>query len=154
CHSINRHELTSRSQKAWLQTRSGSADTLVNSGRALPVDEVRQSPGILVEIPLQLALFVENQLRRRIKHPRALALILVVQIQNARSEIEGLRLAVGPCLGKPDLAAGEKDNLPARRCRDHLDIGAVIAQRPGNLDVTYRLHLRESVIQSLVLALL
>jgi hypothetical protein len=41
---------------------------LVNALRALPVDKVRLSPGILVQVPLQFALFVENQLRRRIKN--------------------------------------------------------------------------------------
>jgi hypothetical protein len=63
-------------------------------------------------------------------------------------------LAVRPSLRKADLAIGHKDDFPHRRCRSHLDIGAVIAECDGDLDVAYGLHPLQRICQSLVLALL
>jgi len=58
------------SEKGFVSKRVCQPNTTgpVNALRALPVDKVRLSPGILVQVPLQFALFVENQLRRRIKN--------------------------------------------------------------------------------------
>jgi hypothetical protein len=51
---------------------------LVDAGRSWPIDDINELPGVLSQVPLQLALFIKDQLRRGIEGPCALALVLVV----------------------------------------------------------------------------
>ena len=67
---------------------------LVDPRSALPVDDIDQFPGILIELELNLALFVHGQLTQGIKNAGALALVLIVEIKFASSEVEGLRLCI------------------------------------------------------------
>ena len=63
-------------------------------------------------------------------------------------------MRVGEGFTETDLTIGDEDDLaPGRRWR-HLDVGAVVAERAGDLDVAYGLHLRQGGGESLVLALL
>jgi len=128
--------------------------TLINTGRSCPIQDVDQLPWVLSQIPLQFSLTVENELGCGIKHPRALALVLIVDFDDAGSEIEGLRLGIVVSLPKSDPAIGHEDDLPASRRWNHLDIGAVIAERPCDLNVAYCFHFLQCVDESLVLAFL
>src|SRR5271156_5612057 len=55
---------------------------LIDTGGSLPIDKVRQSPGVLIQIPLQLPLFVKDDLRHWIEDSRALALVLIVEFED------------------------------------------------------------------------
>jgi hypothetical protein len=137
------------------ENAAGSKNTgLVDAGRALPIDNVNQLPWILIEVQLQLALFIDNQLRQWVEKPCTLALILIVKLQYAGGKIEGHRLAIRPGLTKPDLPIGGKDDPSAGRCRSHRNVGAVIAQSTCDFDVPYGSHLLQRSNQPLVLALL
>ena len=60
----------------------------VDAGRSCPIENVNQIPRVLVQIPLQLALRVEDELGRWIEDACALALILVVEVEYAGRQIE------------------------------------------------------------------
>src|SRR5438067_2068027 len=68
---------------------------LIDTGRSCPIEDVGESPGVLIQVQLQLALFIEDQLRRGIELAGALALVLGVEFEDAGSQTEGLRLGVG-----------------------------------------------------------
>src|ERR1700739_2805938 len=127
---------------------------LMYSRSTLPIDKVRQPPGVLIQVQLQLAFFVDDQLRSGKQLAGALALVLIVELQHASSQIKGLSLAIGPCLTESDLSSSGKDNLSSRRRRRHHDVGAVVTQGASDLEVTYSLHFRKRVRQPLVLPLL
>jgi hypothetical protein len=69
-----------------------------------PVDDVHQLQGILAELKLKFALFVDNQLASRKKNAGALVLVGIVQVKLARRHIvrHALRLDVG--FGESDQA--------------------------------------------------
>src|SRR5277367_1517286 len=100
---------------------------LIYSSGSLPIDQIRQSPGVLIEVQLQFAFFVDDQLRRGIELPRAFALVLIVEFEYAGSQIEGHRLTVRPGLAHANLAIGRKNNLSASWRGGHHDVGAIVA---------------------------
>src|SRR5664279_2429340 len=83
--------------------------------RALPVDEVAQAPGILVQLNLQFAVFVDGELAGGIQNASALALVLVIQLKFAGGQVETLRLRVRIGFTEGDLAIGDETNRTARR---------------------------------------
>src|ERR1700756_5094608 len=83
---------------------------LVDAGRSCPIENVGESPGVLIQVQLQLALFIEDQLRRGIELTGALALVLGVEFEHAGGQIEGLRLGVEVGLAKTDLTIGDEDD--------------------------------------------
>ena len=91
----------------------GWTAALVLARYSLPIDKVNQFPGILIQIPLQLTLLIEDKLSRRIKYTRTLALVLVVDLNDARCEVEGLRLGIKECFPESDLAVCDEDNFCA-----------------------------------------
>src|SRR5580698_11648344 len=68
---------------------------LVDAGGALPVDDVDQFPRILIELELNLTLFVHGELASGIEDAGAFALVGVVDVELAGGEVKGLRLRVG-----------------------------------------------------------
>lgn len=79
---------------------------LVQARCAFPVENINQPPGVFSQIPLQFALFIEDELCRWIHHPCALTLVLIVDFDDARGEIKRLRLGVEVGLAKSVLAIG------------------------------------------------
>src|SRR6185437_4173623 len=75
---------------------------------SLPVDNVRQSPRILIQVHLQFTLFVNNELRKRIDLARALALVLVVDVEDAGGQVIRHRLTVRPGFSHANLAIRDK----------------------------------------------
>src|SRR5208282_684785 len=73
-----------------------AASISVDAWRALPIEHVYQSPGILIEFDLKLAILVNGELARRIQYAGALFLIGVVQIKLPTRKIECRRLSVRP----------------------------------------------------------
>ena len=53
---------------------------LINAGRSLPIENVNQLPRVPNEIYLQFPLLIDFELGCGVEHPRALALVRVVQI--------------------------------------------------------------------------
>src|SRR3954452_4156566 len=127
---------------------------LVDAAGSCPIENVRESPGILIEVQLQLAFLIENQLRCRKQLSGALALVLRVEFEHASGEIEGLRLGIEVGFTEANLTVGNKDDLATCRSWSHPNVGAVVTEGSGDLDMTYGLHLREGRDQSLVLPLL
>src|SRR5271157_4616160 len=108
---------------------------------ALPVDEVAEPPGVLVQLDLQLAVLVDGELGGRIQDACAFALVLVVQLEFSSRQVEGLGLAVGVCFAEGDLAVSDEANCAPGRRGDHADEAYVITQRAGNGDAANRRHL-------------
>jgi len=63
---------------------------LIDAGSALPVDDVDQFPRILIELELNLALFIHGELASGIENASALALVCIVDIEFPSGEVEGL----------------------------------------------------------------
>ena len=100
-----------------------------------------------------MAFFIEDQLRCGIESSRALALVLVVEFEDAGGEVERLRLSVEESFTEADLPIGDEDDLASGRGWSHFDVGAVVAERAGDLDVTHSLHLLQCVDETLILPL-
>src|ERR1019366_3427809 len=122
--------------------------------RALPVDDIAQSPRVLVQIELQFSVFVDNDLSCRIQSASALALVLVVQLNLAGGKVKAHRLRLRVGFAEGDLAVRDELDRAAGCGWDHTDEAHVVAQRSGNLDAAHCLHLLQGVGQSLVLSLL
>ena len=60
----------------------------------IPLDDVSQPPGVLVELPLQLSFFIDDELRGREENTVALALVAIIYVDFTGSQVETLRLAV------------------------------------------------------------
>jgi len=63
-------------------------------------------------------------------------------------------LAVRPSFSEADLAIRHKNDFPSSRRRNHLDVGAVVAECASDLDMAHGLHPLQRVDQSLVLSFL
>ena len=90
-NSINRHNLPHDREKRITQLSTAdqeAAAVLVNPGRPLPIDNVRQSPGILIKVQLQLSFFVDNQLCSWKQLACTLALVLIVDLQHSGGQIK------------------------------------------------------------------
>ena len=68
--------------------------------------------GFLRKIKLKLTVFVDDQLRSRIENSGALALVGVVQVEFARSQVVFLTLGRVVGFAKRDLPVGGEANLP------------------------------------------
>src|SRR5579862_2000829 len=55
----------------------------------VPVDNVGELPGILVELKLKLAILVDDQLRSWVENARALVLVRIVQVEFASGQVVG-----------------------------------------------------------------
>src|SRR5436305_2732530 len=94
---------------------------LVDAAGSCPIENVRESPGILIEVQLQLAFLIENQLRCRKQLSGALAPVLRVEFEHASGQAEGLRLRVGVGFAKTNLTIGDEYDLAPGRCPRHFD---------------------------------
>ena len=94
--------------------------SLVHARTASPIDNVSEPPWVLIQIPLQFTLLIDNQLSRRIQDARTFALVLVVDFNYARGKVERLRLGIKECFAESDLAVGDEDNFSACRGRNIL----------------------------------
>jgi len=121
---------------------------------SVPIDDVDQLPGILAELKLKLALFVDDQLGSRVKHSAALLLILIVQIKFPSGQIEGFALSVVIGFTESDPAVGSEPDLAAGWRGNQGNVVEVIAKRAGDGNAANGLHALEGFDQTLVLALL
>src|SRR5215467_4999557 len=90
-------------------------------GPSLPLDDVRQLPGILVKLPLQLAFLIDDELGGREKNTAALVLVVIVDVDFASGQIETLRLSAPIRFAESDLAVRNKSNGRAGRRNDLAD---------------------------------
>src|SRR4029077_10518536 len=81
----------------------------------VPLDDVRQPPGILVQLELQLSLLVDDELSGREKHAFTLALVFIIHGECTGGEIEALRLRIPVGFAESNLAAGNKTDGSAGR---------------------------------------
>src|SRR4029077_1057935 len=126
---------------------------LVDAGSALPVDDIDQFPGILIELELNLPFFVHCQLTERIKNAGALTLVLIIEIEFTSSEVEGLRLCIPVNFAEPQKAIGDPADFAASRSGNHMNVRDIVTESAGNGAVADRFHLGESVDQPLIPAL-
>ena len=63
-------------------------ESLVDASGSRPVQDIDEFPGVLCEVPLQLPCVTKHELGSRVRDSRALALVLVIDLDHARSEIE------------------------------------------------------------------
>src|SRR4029077_617223 len=125
----------------------------VDAGSAFPVDDIDQFPGILIELELNLALFVQGQLASGIENAGALALVGVVDVEFTGGEVKGLRLCVGVDFAEAKQAIGNPADFTAGGSRDHADEGDVVTQSAGDGAVADGFHFGEGVDEAIVLAL-
>jgi hypothetical protein len=132
------------------EIQKGKKGELVDAGRTLPVNDVDEFPGILIELELELALLVDGELASGIQDAGALALVGIVDVELAGGEVEGLRLRVGIDFAEAELAIGDPANLASSWSGNHADEGDVVAQSAGDGTVPDSSHLREGVDQTVV----
>src|SRR5271166_1827591 len=114
--------------------------TLVFALRSLPIDDVPKSPGILIEIEGQLPIITDAQLGRGVQDARALALVLVVDVDLARSQVKRLGLGIIIGFPKPDLTVGYETDLASGWGWDQSDKADVVPECTGNADMAHRFH--------------
>src|SRR4029077_12531276 len=124
----------------------------VDAGSAFPVDDIDQFPGILIELELNLALFVQGQLASGIENAGALALVGVVDVEFTGGEVKGLRLCVGVDFSEAKQAIGNPADFAAGGSGNHADEGDVVTQSAGDRAVADGAHFGEGVDQAIVLA--
>src|SRR5260370_39656094 len=111
----------SRQSAAICRVRRASQAELVDAGSALPINDVNEFPGVLVELNLQLSFFVGSELCGGVKDATTLALFLVVDVEFAACEVEGLRLGVRVHFTEAELAIGDETNLACGGSGGHSD---------------------------------
>jgi hypothetical protein len=131
-----------------------SIEWLCLAARLVPVDDINQLPGILAELPLKLALFVDNQLGSGEKHAGALVLVGVIYVEFARGQVIGRARTGFHGLTDPDRAVGGEADPAAGGCTSQPNISEVGADCAGDGNAANRLRLAERVHQTLALALL
>jgi hypothetical protein len=104
---------------------------LVDAGRSLPVENIHQFPGILIEVNLQLPLLIDHELCGRIQDTRALVFVLVIQVDFTGRQVEGLRLGIGPNFAEAKLPIGNKADFSSGRSLNQTDETAVVAEGAG-----------------------
>ena len=97
----------------------------------VPVDDANQIPVVLIELKLQLTLFVDDQLGSRVKNARALVLVGIVQVEFAGRQVEGPGSRVVTSFGESDRAVGGEANFAARVGADQANISEVRANGAG-----------------------
>lgn len=112
---------------------------LLGGTRFVPVNDVDEFPGILVQPKLELPLVVDDQLGRRIQNAPALVLVLIVQVEFAARQVvrDGLGVRIG--FTEANLTVGDKANLPPRGGRKQPNVTDVVTERPRNRDPTDRI---------------
>ena len=121
---------------------------------SIPLDDISQPPGILVKLPLQLTFLIDDELCSGEKNAVTLALVFIVDIDFAGSQVETLRLGIPIGFAKSNLTVSHKTYGLAGRRQDLADEAKIVSNCAGNLDPAYTSHLLQSVHQSVVLALL
>src|SRR5690348_3721892 len=101
---------------------------LVDAGRAFPVENIDQLPGVLIEVNLQLTLLIDHELGGGIQDACALVFVLVVQVDFAGSQVEGLRLGICQNLAEAKLPIGNKADFSSGRSLNQADETAVVAE--------------------------
>jgi len=125
----------------------------VDAGSAFPIDDVNEFPGILIELELNLALFVHGQLASGIEDAGALALVGVVDVEFTGGEVKGLRLCVGVDFAEAKQAIGNPADFAAGGSGDHADEGDVVTQSAGDGAMADGFHFGKGVDEAIVLAL-
>ena len=125
----------------------------VDAGSAFPIDDVNEFPGILIELELNLSLFVHGELTSGIKNASALVLVRVVEIEFAGGQVEGLGLGVGVDFTKAQQAIGDETNVASSGSRNHANKTNVIAESASDRTVADGLHLGEGSDETIVLSL-
>src|ERR1700720_3721954 len=124
---------------------------LVDAGRSFPIDNVYELPSILIELKLQLPLFVDHELSCGIQHTCAFTLVRVVQVEFSGCQVEGTGLRVPINFTESEQAVGDEANLATSRSRYHLDETEVVAKCAGDRYTAHSFHLGERIDQSLIL---
>ena len=84
-----RKPIVSWRQSGFMNDNSINATSvLIDAGSSRPVEYVDQFPWILCEIPLQLPCVTKHEFGSGIQDAGALALVLIVNLEDAGSEIE------------------------------------------------------------------
>jgi len=122
--------------------------------RSLPLDDVRQPPGILVKLELQLALFIDDELRGREKNAATLALVTIIQVDLSSRQIETLCLGTPIGFAEGNLAVSDKTDGPARRRDNFTDVAKIESEHTGDRYPAHAFHLLKGIHQSVVLPLL
>ena len=66
----------------------------MDARRAFPIENIDQLPGVLIEVDLQPPALIHHELGLRKQYARSLIFVLVVQVDFAACQVEGLRLGI------------------------------------------------------------
>ena len=97
----------------------------------VPVDDANQIPVVLIELKLELALFVDDQLGSRVKNARALVFVGIVQVEFAGRQVVGGGSGVVTSFGESDRAVGGKANFAARVGADQPNMARLLSSCAG-----------------------
>src|SRR5258708_3609044 len=81
---------------------------LLEGASLVPIDNVGELPSILIKLELELPLFVNDQLGRRVENSAALILVGIVNFDLARGQIVCSGLGVVISFTESDHAVGNK----------------------------------------------
>src|SRR5208337_3753381 len=109
-------------------------------------------PGISVELELELPVFVDDQLGRRVEDTGGLILVGIVYVELSGSQVvrDGLRVVIN--FTEPEQAVGDEANLATCWSGNQANVTEVVANGSGDCNTADGLHLGQGIHQSLVLA--
>jgi hypothetical protein len=126
---------------------------LLGNAGFIPVDDVDELPGILVELKFELAFFVDDKLSGGIEDAGALIFVLVVDFNFTSGQIVSSGLGVGIDFTEAKQAVGDETNLAAGVGGDETDKAEVVAKSAGDGDASDGAHFGEGVNETLILSL-
>ena len=119
----------------------------------VPIDNVDELPSVLIELELELPLFVNDQLGRRVENSAALILVGIVYFDLARSQVERSGLGVVISFTESEQSVGNKANLASCWSGNQANETEVVANCAGDGNTADGLHLGKRIYQPFVLAL-
>src|SRR6185437_7364186 len=111
---------------------------------SLPLDDVNQLPRILVQLELQFAFLVDDELRGREKSTATLAFVFRIELDFTGGQIEILRLSILIGFAERDPAICKKTNGSAGRGHNFSNEAKIVSNCARDLYPTHVFHFFKS----------